>query len=61
MLDELMDELAATLEEIWATIQELDIRLGEAYEAFRESLGHRLYRFGYRLEGEEYEPPDDWE
>jgi hypothetical protein len=60
MPDEVLDELAATLEKIRATVQELDTRLGEAYERFLDTLAHRLYRFGYRLQGEEY-GPEDWE
>jgi hypothetical protein len=61
MLDEILDELRATLEEIRALLKELDTRMGEAYEAFLVRLAHGLYRFGYRLKGEEYEPPEDWE
>lgn len=41
-------------------MQELDARLGEAYEALPIRLAHRLYRFGYWVQGEEYEP-EDWE
>jgi len=53
-----MDGLAATLEDIGATIQELTTLLSEAYHPFLVRLGHRLYRFKYRLRGEEYEPYD---
>jgi hypothetical protein len=61
MLDAVLDELAATLEAIGEAIQELTIRFGGACRSFLERLGHRLYRFGYRLQGEEYEPEDHWE
>jgi hypothetical protein len=61
MLAEVLDELAATLDEIRATIQQLDIRLREAFDSFRTGVAHRLYRLGYRLQGEEYEPPADWD
>ena len=56
----MLDELAVTLEEIRTTIRELDTQLGEAYDAFLVRVAHRLYRFGYRLQGEEYDRAD-WE
>jgi hypothetical protein len=63
VLDTVLDELAATLEEIRATVQELDTQLSEAWDSFLIRVAHRLYRFGYRLQGEEYELYDreDWE
>jgi hypothetical protein len=47
-------------------MKELDTRLGKAYDVFLIRLANRLYAFGYRVKGEEYEPydpydPDDWE
>lgn len=33
----------------------------DPFESFLGKLGHRLYRFGYRLQGEEYEPEDNWD
>ena len=59
----MLDELAATVDEIRATIRELDTQLTEAWDAFMIRLAHRLLRFGYRLQGEEYEPcdRDEWE
>jgi hypothetical protein len=60
MLDALLDERAATLEGIRATAQELDTQLSEAWDSFLTRLAHRLYRFGYRLQGEDYEP-EGWE
>ena len=56
----MLDELAATLEEIRAAVQELDTQLTEAWDAFLVRMAHRLYRFGYRLQGEDYER-EDWE
>jgi hypothetical protein len=61
MLDAILDELQAVFAELAATLKELDTKLGKAYEAFLERLAHRLYRFGYWLQGEEYELTDDWD
>jgi hypothetical protein len=52
MPDSVLDELAATVEEIRAAGEELGIRLSEPFEVFREGLGHVLYRIGYRPQGE---------
>ena len=60
MLDAFLDELADTLDDIRETIRELDTQLTEAWDAFMIRLAHRLYQFGYRLQGEEYDRAD-WE
>ena len=66
MLELILDELEAVLNELEATLKQLDARLGKAYEAFLIRLANRLYAFGYRVKGEEYEPydpndPEDWQ
>jgi hypothetical protein len=47
MLVAVLDDLAATLEEIQAAVQELDTRLGKAYDSLVIRVTHQLYRFGY--------------
>jgi hypothetical protein len=66
MLDLILDELEAILNEVGPKLKELDVRLGKAYEAFLIRLANRLYSFGYGVKGEEYEPydpldPEDWQ
>jgi hypothetical protein len=66
MLDAILHELDAVLNELGAALKELDARLEKAYDVFLIRLANRLYAFGYRVKGEEYEPydpydPDDWE
>jgi hypothetical protein len=58
MLDAVLDDLATTFDEILTMVRELDTHLGEAHQAFLGRLGDALYRLGYRLQGEEYEPED---
>ena len=66
MLDLILDELEAVLAELGATLRELDARLAKAYDAFLIRLANRLYSFGYRVKGEEYDPydpnnpPEEW-
>jgi hypothetical protein len=66
MLDTLLHELDVVLDDIGATLKELDTRLRKAYDAFLIRLANRLYSFGYGVKGEHYEPydpndPEDWE
>jgi hypothetical protein len=66
MLDTLLHELEAVLDELGATLKEPDGRLAKAYDAFLIRLANRLCSFGYRVKGEEFEPydpndpPEDW-
>ena len=59
MRDTFLDDLKAVFSDLGATLKEVDTHLSNAYHAFLDRLGHRLYRFGYRLQGEEYNSPDD--
>lgn len=60
MLEAILDVLAATLEEIRTTVREVDTQLSEAWDSFLVRVAHRLYRFGYLLQGKEYDR-EEWE
>jgi hypothetical protein len=56
MLDTILDGLDVILTELGATLKELDAWLGKACDAYLIRLANRLYRFGWRVQGDEYEP-----
>lgn len=49
----MLDELAAALDNIRIPIRDLDKRIGDACDSFLVRMAQRLYRFGFRLQGEE--------